>query len=439
MKWSDMHSLSGRRPRRVLAPFAACALAFTAAVPVRAQVPPPVQQMIEEAARIGNVTTVAAVIEVAKSAYPEQAEEIAAYGEPLLAQARPAEVPPPPPPVAPDVEAMLRAAAGTGDNSVLANVLAVAKAANPDEATAIDTLGKRLLAQVPRPPISPEIEAMLQEAGRTGDATTLASVVKVAKAEKPEEAEAIDQLGIKLMADVQAKAREAATRAREAEEARLASLGAFDGWSGQGEAGFGLTTGNTDQVSALIGLKLNKDGLKARHRIAASLDYQQTDGQLSRERSVVSYGLNYLLGHGLYLSSSLGWERDEFAGFARRFTESLGLGYRLVDRRGMTLDVDGGPALRQTRFTDGTGDDEFGVRASLTWRWTIRDGFTVSEDASIVSSDGNTTLISTSALTTKLTSFISARMSFNIQSETDPLPGRRATDTATRASLVYSF
>jgi len=437
-----MHSLSGRPPRRIPTPLfllAACALALATAVPARAQVPPPVRQMIEEAARIGNVTTVAAVIEVAKSAYPDQAGEIAAYGEPFLAQARPAEAPPPPPPIAPEVEAMIREAARTGDNATLTRVLAVARAANPDDAAAIDALGGRLMVQAPRPAISPEIEAMLQEAGRTGDATTLASVVKVAKAEKPAEAQAIDQLGIRLMTDVQARAREAATRAREAEEARLASLGAFDGWSGQGEAGFGLTTGNTDQISALIGLKLNKEGLKARHRIAASLDYQETDGQLSRERSVVTYGFNYLLGQGLYLSSSLGWERDEFAGFARRFTESLGLGYRLVERPGMTLDVDGGPALRQTRFTDGTGDDEFGGRASLTWRWTIRDGFTASQDASIVSSDGNTTLISTSALTAKLTSFISTRMSFNIQSETDPLPGRRATDTATRASLVYSF
>lgn len=435
-----MHSLTGRRPR--LIPFATAALALAmVAAPARAELPPAAQAMIEEAARIGNVTTVAAVVEVAKSTYPEQAAEIEAFGAPLVAQARPVEAPapPPPPPIAPEVEAMLREAARSGDNATLTTTLTVAKAANPDAAAAIDALGARLLAQAPRPAISPAVEAMLQEAGRAGDATTLASVVKVAKAENPQEAKAIDALGVKLMADVQAQQREAAKRAREAEEARLASLGAFDGWSGQGEAGFGLTSGNTDQVSALVGLKLAKEGLKARHKVAASLDYQETDGQLSRERSLVTYGLNYLLGEGFYLSSSLGWERDEFAGFARRFTESLGLGLRVVQRPNMTLDVDGGPALRQTRFTDGTGDDELGARASLAWRWTIRDGFTVSQDASVVTSNGNSTIISTSALTAKLTSFISTRMSFNVQSETDPLPGRRATDTATRASFVYSF
>ncbi len=433
-----MHCPPGRRSR--LIPFVVCALGLAAAsTPVHAEIPPSAQAMIEEAARIGNVTTVTAVIEVAKSTYPDNAEEIAAFGEPFVAQARPVDAPPPPPPIAPQVEAMLREAAQTGDNAALTTVITVARAANPDEAAAIDALGKRLLAQAPRPAISPAVEAMLQEAGRTGDATTLASVVKVAKAENPQDAKAIDALGVRLMTDVQTKQREAATRARQAEEARLASLGAFDGWSGQGEAGFGVTSGNTDQMSALVGLKLAKDGLKARHKLNASLDYQETDGQLSRERSLVTYGLNYLLGEGYYLSSSLGWERDEFAGFARRFTESLGIGLRLIQRPGMTLDVDGGPALRQTRFTNGTASSEFGARGSLAYRWTIRDGFTVSQDASIVTSDGNTTLISTSALTAKLTSFISARMSFNVQSESDPLPGGQATDTATRASFVYSF
>src|SRR5690606_7231138 len=150
-----------------------CALTLAAVTPAHAQIPPAAQAMIEEAARIGNVTTVAAVVEVAKSTYPDKAEEIAAFGEPFVAQERPVDAPPPPPPITPDVEAMLREAARTGDNSALTTVIAIAKAANPDDAAAIDTLGATLLAQAPPPPISPPVEAMLQEAGRTGDATTL--------------------------------------------------------------------------------------------------------------------------------------------------------------------------------------------------------------------------------------------------------------------------
>lgn len=428
------------RSVRSLMVFPVAAVAtLVSATAAHAQVPPDVEVMIREAARIGNARTVAAVTEVAKSLYPEQAEEIGKLGAQLMAGTVPTLLPPPPP-IAPPVEAMIREAARDGDAQMLKAVLALARTTNPQDAKAIDELGAVLLAAaVPPPPISPEAEAMIREAGRIGDATTLASVVKVAKSNHPREEKAIEELGAKLMGEIQTKQSEAAARAREAERARLAALGAFDGWSGQGEAGIGVTTGNTDQVSALVGLKLRKEGLNARHNFAAVVDYQETSGKLSRERYALNHGLNYLLGEGLYVSTLLGWERDKFAGFARRFTESVGIGYRAINRPGMTLDIDGGPALRQTLYTSGRSENEFGARASLSYRWTMRDGITFSEDASVVTSDGSTTLFSNSAITAKFSDVISGKLSFNIQSETDPLPGRESTDTATRASIVYSF
>lgn len=426
------------RPYLVRMPICAAA-ALLSAVPVQAEIPPETEAMIREAARIGNTRTIAAVVEVAKSLNPDEAEEIGKLGESLMASAPPGLEALPTPAIQPGVEAMIREAARNGDTDTLKTMLAMARTANPDDAAAIDALGEKLLASAAPPPaISPEVEAMILEAGR-GDATTLASVVKVAKSNHPDESRAIDILGAKLMGDIQTKQREAAARAREAERARLAALGTFDGWSGQGEAGFGITTGNSDQISALVGLKLNKQGLNARHNLSAVVDYQQTDGQLSRERYAINYGLNYLLRDGLYISSTLAWERDKFTGFARRFTESLGIGYRVIGKPNMTLDIDGGPALRQTLYTTGVKEDQFGARGSLTYRWTIKDGWTVSEDASVVTSDGNTTLFSNTALSAKFSEVISGRISFNVQSDTDPLPGRQNTDTATRASIVYSF
>lgn len=286
--------------------------------------------------------------------------------------------------------------------------------------------------------LPPSVEAMIREAGRT-DKATLVAVVRMAKATNPDDVAAIEALGATFMADLQRKSDAAQAAAKAAEEARLSSLGLFDGWSGQGEAGFGVTTGNTDQLSVLLGIRLARDGFKARHKFATSVDYQQTDGHRSQERYSAGYALNYLLKDGLYVAASLGWERDEFAGFSHRFTESVGLGYRAINRPNMTLDIDGGPAIRQTFFVDGTNEEDFGARGSLVYRWTVRPGTIFSQEASAVSSGGDTTLISTSSLNTKLTRIFSARISFKVQSETDPLPGRKPTDTATRASLVYSF
>jgi|GEM_PF-462388 len=429
------------RSGRAVVRLSITAAASLSAAAAQAEIPPDVETMIREAARIGNGKTIAAVVEVAKSLHPAEAEEIAKLGETLMAEVEHQALPSPPPPaIDPAVEAMIREAARGGNAEALKATLALARKTNPDDAAAIDALGVTLLAgTAPPPAIAPEAEAMIREAGRSGDSTTLTSVVGVAKAKHPDQKRAIDELGATLMGTIQAEQRAAAARAREAERARLAALGAFDGWSGQGEAGVGLTTGNTDQISALIGLKLAKQGLRARHNLAAVIDYQRTDGKLSRDRYVANYGLNYLLDEGLYASGSLGWERDTFAGFGRRFTESVGIGYRAISRKGMTLDIDGGPALRQTQFLDGSSESELGARGSLTFRWTIRDGITLSEDGSVVSSGGNTTWLSNAAVSAKFSEVISGRVSFYLKSESDPLPGREPTDTATRVSIVYNF
>lgn len=283
-----------------------------------------------------------------------------------------------------------------------------------------------------RADIPAAVEAMIREAARSGDQATVDAVVKIAKATNPEDADAIATLAVTLVSEAEAEAR------RERER-MLASNGYLQGWTGEGQLGVGLTSGNTEEVSGVLGLSLKKEGLDTRHKFDAVVDYLRTNGVTTRQKFGASYGLDYLLREGLYVYGIAGWEQDRFAGYARRFTQSLGAGVRAVNSPDMSLDVDAGPALRQTLFTDGTSQSDVGARASLTYRWTIRDGLLLSEDASVLSADGNTTLLSTTALSSRITGPLSARLSFKVQSETDPPLGSRPTDTATRATLVYKF
>lgn len=292
-----------------------------------------------------------------------------------------------------------------------------------------------------RAAIPPTVEAMIHEAARSGDRATLEAVVKVAKATNPDDAEAIDKLGDVLMAQAEDKAK------HEREE-KLAAMGFFEGWTGQGQAGFGLTSGNTQETSAVLGLSLERQNLRTRHKFSGLVDYLRTNGVTARQRYAVDYALNYTLTPDIYLVGTMGWERDRFAGYARRFTESIGLGYRAIATHNMTLDLEGGPAFRQARYVEGAelpeaggGNElnEIGARGSLAYKWTIRDGTEFTQNASVVNGDNNTTVISTTAFTTKLIGKLSTRLSFNVQNESNPLEGRKATDTATRATLVYNF
>ncbi|MET0360591.1 MAG: DUF481 domain-containing protein [Sphingobium sp.] len=343
---------------------------------------------------------------------------------PLWATTAQAEIPP-------AVEAMIREAARSGDETTVATVVEIAKATNPQDIYAIELLANSLPTRIPSY-ISPSVQAMVSAAAGTGDQATTASVVNAAKATNPNEAEAIGALATGILSDVQRKA-------KEERERRLASLTYLQGWTGEGQAGFGLTSGNTKEVSGVAGLSIKKEGLQTRHKFDALADYLRTNDVTTREKFSASYAFEYLLRQGFYVYGVGGWEQDRFAGYSRRFTESFGFGLRAIDRRTMTLDLDAGPALRQSAYTDGTKTNEVGPRASLNYKWDLTRTMTFTEIASIISADGRTTFIANSAFTSKITKALSARLSLNVQSESNRPEASSPTDTATRATLVYEF
>ena len=269
-------------------------------------------------------------------------------------------------------------------------------------------------------PVPSAVDAMIRAAG-----DDLNTVVKVAKNAHPQSAAEIDA----LVASLQAQ------RAAEREQ-RLADAGLFDAWSGEGELGVAYTTGNTKDfgVSATIGL--TKDGLQFRHKLRGLVDRQKTNGVLTRDRSLADYELNYKFNERLYAYGLGGWERNRFAGYSRRFSESVGAGYSVFDSDDLRLDVTAGPALQQTRYIDGRRENEATARAGAELAWAIRDDLKLSETAAVFFGSQWT---STTALTFAINDALSSRASFDIIHENDPPFGRRATDTATRLSLVYGF
>ena len=291
----------------------------------------------------------------------------------------------------------------------------------------IAALPRAAMAEMPAP-----VKAMILEAAKSGDEAELKAVVKAAKATNPDDAAEIDALAKGALADAQAKA--AADR-----EAKLSSQGYFDGWDGEGEFGLGMSRGNTHETTGTLGLKLKKESLHFRHKITALADYARSNGTTTREKFSAGYALDYKFDGRTYSYGSGRWERDKFAGFSRRLTESIGIGYAAIEMPNMQLDLEAGPSLRQTHYITGLDDNKLAARASLAYRWTIRDGLEFTEDASALMDSGNKTLQSTTAITTKLIGALSARLSFNWQRETNPPLGLKKDDYVTHLTAVYDF
>ena len=105
----------------------------------------------------------------------------------------------------------------------------------------------------------------------------------------------------------------------------------------------------------------------------------------------------------------------------------------------MSLDVTLGPAFRRTNYTDEVLENSVGVRGSMDFDWNIARGLKLTQDASAYVHTVNSTVNATTGVEAKLLGPLSARLSYNVQYESEPALGRTSFDTISRAALVYDF
>lgn len=274
------------------------------------------------------------------------------------------------------------------------------------------------------------VEAMLrQAAGR--DAAALDLTESLARDAFPDQADPIAALAGSLRKDK-----------KEAERAvkRQAASDILAGWSGEAEAGAALSTGNSDDRTLSLRVDLLKETLKWRHEVTAGADLQRADGENSKERFEAGYEANYFISPRFYAAGEFGWERDTFAGYRHRLTETVGAGYVVLDGDGTRLSVEGGPGARHAFIVDTPGEQhEFVFRAAADFIQDLSDSAKFAQTVKTLIGAKNTTIEATSSLTARINALFSARLAFTLRHETDPPDARKATDTLSRATLVYSF
>jgi putative salt-induced outer membrane protein len=277
-------------------------------------------------------------------------------------------------------------------------------------------------------PIPEPIIQIIREAAKTGNAATLQTTVNLAKTTNPRSVAEIDALVANLQQESEA-----------VRTARLSTQGFFEGWKGEGEVGASLTTGTSKNKTVAVGVNLTKDGLNWRHKLVGVANYVSSNDTTTADRYLASYQADYKFTPRLFAYGLLQWEQDRFAGFNRRFTESLGLGYTIIDTPMFNWQISGGPALRQTKLITHETQSDTTAHAGTTFLWNISPTTVFTEDLGTYVGGSDNTYFSTTALTTKIMGDISARASFNVISESDPPPGIESTNTITRLTLVYSF
>jgi putative salt-induced outer membrane protein len=276
--------------------------------------------------------------------------------------------------------------------------------------------------------IPPPVRAMLDAAMASGNANDVAAIAKYATQTSPETAPAIT----KLVADWSNKRHEQAQH-----KIREATL--FELVKGRAELGGYLTDGNTQNAGIAATLDLKREGISWRHKLHLQVDYLRSAGVTTREHYLAAYEPNYRFSPRGYVYGSAQYESDRFLGYFDRFSTSVGAGYSAVKQKDMSLDLELGPAFRQTNFTNGNNQASAAARGSIDFGWKLTPAVSFRQNASAYLEIYNSTVFSKTALNAKLIGPLSAQLSYTLQFESDPPEGRRTTDTSSRASLVLDF
>lgn len=214
---------------------------------------------------------------------------------------------------------------------------------------------------------------------------------------------------------------------------------AFSAWDGEVDLGGSLNTGNTKAKAFSGSVKLTHAVGLWRHKIEVDFDYGRNDGILSKRRLFGSYQLNYETNARIYAFGRTEFENDKFSGFDHRIYGGTGFGYRIFNSDNLQWSIESGPGIRYAKVTAGPGNEtKFTFRGATSFKWLIFPSTVFSQDMEYLL-NGSDTLNSTTALTVALTDKLSGRISFNLRNESRPPDGALATDTATKASIVYGF
>ena len=275
---------------------------------------------------------------------------------------------------------------------------------------------------------------MIDAAIATGDEAKVRTVIELARTTNPDDGAELDA----ILNGFETKL--AATKAEEEaiKEAEIRSAGIFQNWSGQGELGAFMSSGNADNTGATASLALTKDGINWRHKLAARADYQRTEGVTTREQFLAAYEVNYKISDRLFAFALAQYERDRFQGFAARYSASGGLGYDVLTD-GPTLSVKAGPAWRRTELIGGASSSDLAGLAAADFDWALSDTITFTQDASAFVQSGSSTFVSDTGLQASISDALSVRLSYTLEHDTDPPAGAVKTDTLSRITVIYGF
>jgi len=213
----------------------------------------------------------------------------------------------------------------------------------------------------------------------------------------------------------------------------------FSIWTSEMELGFVQTTGNTETESLNLKFAVDNKRKNWEHSLKLASVKSSDSMGATAERYFVLVKSQYMLNETSYLFDRLQYEDDRFSGYDYQASEVIGYGRHLVSNDTFKMNAEIGVGVRQNAVENTATQSEGIMVIASDLDWVISKSASLSEDLTIDIGDDRTISKSVTALTTKINSSLSSKITYTVRKASEVPVGTKKTDTELAATLVYTF
>ncbi len=222
-------------------------------------------------------------------------------------------------------------------------------------------------------------------------------------------------------------------------------------WTGKGEAGLVVASGNTDTETANAKLQLTKETDNWKNTFGGAALYASDEEGKTANRWETFGQTDWKFTQNNFMFGAGRYEEDEFSGFEYQATASGGVGRRFIDSASTKLvgTVGAGYKFIETRdsfdpdtgllIEEGDSDSEVVFRGTLDLDYQFTATTNLINKFIVESGADNTFVQNELSLQVRMTDVLALALGYSVRHNTDPPSEFENTDTLTTINLVYDI
>ena len=217
-----------------------------------------------------------------------------------------------------------------------------------------------------------------------------------------------------------------------------ATTPALADWTGKGDIGASIATGNSENQAASANLELRNKSGQWQHTVGFAGNYGSDSGTTTAQRWELRGQTQYDFTERAYTFGAARYEDDRFSQYDYQATLAGGVGYRIINTDRTKLWVQGGPGYRYAELR-ATGESEDGMifRGDLGFEHQLTETTKIVDRFLVEAGSDNTYLQNDLGLEVTISGALGLRVGYQVRHNTDVSPGIENTDTLTTIGLLY--